>query len=273
MERSVVRLISPGTLVEDTLLSPRRSNYLCALSSSPESDHYGFSVVDISTGELAVHNVGESQLASLLARYDPREVLVSPSLQSRLPPSLQQYLRATGSGIVGVDSRLSDSIDCNDSHGDKDSLGGNDSNDLINTPKPEPPNTNQNTPLHNTTPSDDSTDRSCILTTVPEPAWSPEPLATLIASHSALSALQSPLATGLFSHLESAALAALLHYVNVTQMGSFPRVFLEEQETLGVLELDRNTRESLNLTRGSRDSPLGSVLHVGPAGVSSPDHR
>ena len=110
-----MRLISPGTLVEDTLLSPRRSNYLCALSSSSESDHYGFSVVDISTGELAVHNVGESQLASLLARYDPREILVSPSLQSRLPPSLQQYLRATGSG-VGVDPRLSDVMDsqCND---------------------------------------------------------------------------------------------------------------------------------------------------------------
>ena len=105
-----MRLISPGTLVEDTLLSPRRSNYLCALSSSSESDHYGFSVVDISTGELAVHNVGESQLASLLARYDPREILVSPSLQSRLPPSLQQYLRATGSG-VGVDPRLSDVMD------------------------------------------------------------------------------------------------------------------------------------------------------------------
>ena len=110
-----MRLISPGTLVLDTLLSPRRSNYLCALSSSSESDHYGFSVVDISTGELAVHNVGESQLASLLARYDPREILVSPSLQSRLPPSLQQYLRATGSG-VGVDPRLSDVMgsQCND---------------------------------------------------------------------------------------------------------------------------------------------------------------
>ena len=110
-----MRLISPGTLVEDTLLSPRRSNYLCALSSSSESDHYGFSVVDISTGELAVHNVGESQLASLLARYDPREILVSPSLQSHLPPPLQQYLRATGSG-VGVDPRLSDVVDtqCND---------------------------------------------------------------------------------------------------------------------------------------------------------------
>ena len=125
----------------------------------------------------------------------------------------------------------------------------------------------------NATPCDDSTDRSCILTTLPEPAWNPEPLSALISAHTALSALSSPLATGLFSHLESAALAALLHYVDVTQMGSFPRVFLEEQETLGVLELDRNTRESLNLTRGSHDSPLGSVLHVGPAGVSSPDHR
>ena len=129
------------------------------------------------------------------------------------------------------------------------------------------------TKTQNATPCDDSTDRSCILTTLPEPAWNPEPLSALISAHTALSALSSPFATGLFSHLESAALAALLHYVDVTQMGSFPRVFLEEQETLGVLELDRNTRESLNLTRGSHDSPFGSVLHVGPAGVSSPDHR
>ena len=109
LERSVVRLISAGTLVEDSLLTPRRSNFLCALSCAPDSSHYGFSVVDISTGEIAVHNVEEAQLASLLARYDPREILLSSYLQKHLPPSLQSYLRATGS--LNIENDESDDTD------------------------------------------------------------------------------------------------------------------------------------------------------------------
>lgn len=78
--------------MEDAFLSPRQSNFLCALSSTRDNSHFGFSVIDISTGEYAIHNVDSSQLASLFARYDPREILLSPSLHSNHPSALASFL-------------------------------------------------------------------------------------------------------------------------------------------------------------------------------------
>ena len=172
-------------------------------------------MVDISTGEIAVHNVEEAQLASLLARYDPREILLSSYLQKHLPPSLQSYLRATGS--LKTENDESDETD----------------------PEPE-----------------------CVTTVLPDSAWDDSSFLSLLQSHDELQALQHPVERGLFSQMETMALAALLQYVNTTQMGSFPRLYLAEEEQLGVLELDRNTRESLNLTRGAHDSLVGSVMNV-----------
>ena len=208
----MVRLISAGTLVEDSLLSPRRSNFLCALSDATESHHYGFSVVDISTGELAVHNVCEAQLASLLARYDPRELLLPSTLRNNLPPSLRSYL--------GASKPMSDN-------------GMNEEGDS-----------------------------ECVVTCLPEDSWSDQGLAQLISTHPELPALQQPVEKGLLSHMEMMSVTALLQYINKTQMGLFPRLFLSEEEELGVLELDRNTRDSLNLIRGVHDSTIGSVMNV-----------
>lgn len=205
-------MISAGTLVEDSLLSPRRSNFLCALSDATESNHYGFSVVDISTGELAVHNVSEAQLASLLARYDPRELLLSPTLHKNLPSSLRSFL--------GVSRTVS---------GDE---------------------------------ANEDQESECVVTLLPEDSWSETGLESLIASHPELQALQQPVEKGLLSHMEMMSVTALLQYINRTQMGLFPRLFLTEEEALGVLELDRNTRDSLNLIRGVHDNSIGSVMNV-----------
>ena len=219
LERSVVRLISAGTLVEDAFLSPRQSNFLCALSSTRDNAHFGFSVIDISTGEYAVHNVDSSQLASLFARYDPREILLSSSLQSNPPSALASFL-------------ASDSI----------------------------------------------SETRCMVTVLDDAAWESSDLQTLIDTHSELAALAQPFRKHLFSEMELDALHALLQYINTTQMGAFPRLFClegeEEEEDQRSLELDRSTRDSLNLTRGSRDTLTGSVLNVCEMGeCSSTDDR
>ena len=199
----MVRLISAGTLVEDAFLSPRQSNFLCALSSAKNDIHFGFSVIDISTGEYAVHNVDSSQLASLFARYDPREVLLSSSLQLNPPPALQSFLRC-----------------------------------------------------------DEANETRCMVTVLEDDVWRAQSLQTLVDSHTELGALAHPLKHHLFSEMELCSLHALLHYINTTQMGLFPRLFCLENENQRCLELDRNTRDSLNLTRGSQDTLSGSVLHV-----------
>ena len=59
VRRDVVRLVTPGTLTEDTLLDARRNNYLLAIvrarvSSAGDEPRFGIAWIDISTGEFRI---------------------------------------------------------------------------------------------------------------------------------------------------------------------------------------------------------------------------
>ena len=73
--RDVVRLVTPGTLTEDTLLDARRSNWLCAWAEV--RDEAALAWADISTGEFRVMACPRVRLGPELARLAPKEVLVS----------------------------------------------------------------------------------------------------------------------------------------------------------------------------------------------------
>ena len=75
VRRDVVRLVTPGTLTEDSLLEARRSNFLAAFAEV--RDGAALAWVDISTGELRVMPIAPVRLGMELARLAPREVLVS----------------------------------------------------------------------------------------------------------------------------------------------------------------------------------------------------
>ncbi|KVK44829.1 DNA mismatch repair protein MutS [Agrobacterium sp. D14] len=82
VKRDVVRLVTPGTLTEEKLLSPTESNYLMALARIRGSAEAQFALawIDISTG---VFRLAETTLTRLLAdiwRIDPRELIVADSL-------------------------------------------------------------------------------------------------------------------------------------------------------------------------------------------------
>ncbi len=73
--RDVVRLVTPGTLTEESLLEARRHNFLAAWAEV--RDEAALAWVDISTGEFRVITCPMIRLAPELARLAPREVLVS----------------------------------------------------------------------------------------------------------------------------------------------------------------------------------------------------
>lgn len=73
--RDVVRLVTPGTLTEETLLEARRHNFLAAWAEV--RDEAALAWVDISTGEFRVIPCPLSRLSPELARLAPREVVVS----------------------------------------------------------------------------------------------------------------------------------------------------------------------------------------------------
>lgn len=75
VRRDVVRLVTPGTLTEDSLLEARRHNYLVAFAEVREASALAWA--DISTGEFRVMPCPAVRLAPELARLSPREVLIS----------------------------------------------------------------------------------------------------------------------------------------------------------------------------------------------------
>ncbi|MDE3016420.1 MAG: DNA mismatch repair protein MutS [Pseudomonadota bacterium] len=78
MQRDVVRIVTPGTITEETLLDARRSNYLAALAEG--GGEIALAWLDISTGEFQVATLLRGAVASELSRIAPREVLLPDTL-------------------------------------------------------------------------------------------------------------------------------------------------------------------------------------------------
>ena len=94
VRRDVVRLVTPGTLTEDTLLDARTNNYLLAIArarASAGSDRIGLAWIDISTSEFIVTECSTAELAATLARINPNEVIVTDALYG--DPDLGSILR------------------------------------------------------------------------------------------------------------------------------------------------------------------------------------
>ncbi|MGH6720342.1 MAG: DNA mismatch repair protein MutS, partial [Alphaproteobacteria bacterium] len=76
--REVVRIVTPGTLTEDTLLEARGANHLAALARA--GDALGLAWLDLSTGALAAEPVDADGLGGALARLEAGEILVPDGL-------------------------------------------------------------------------------------------------------------------------------------------------------------------------------------------------
>ena len=76
VRRAVVETVTPGTVLSDDWLVRNRNNYIVALD--PRGTAAGLATLDVTTGELILEVVPESDIAPALARYEARE-LVLPS--------------------------------------------------------------------------------------------------------------------------------------------------------------------------------------------------
>lgn len=96
VKRDVVRVITPGTIMESSLLDPTANHYLVGLTSY--QGKYGIAVADITTGSFATTHVGDrEQLLHEIFRLDPREIiadvtdpLLLESLVQRIPITQRQ---------------------------------------------------------------------------------------------------------------------------------------------------------------------------------------
>ena len=95
VKRDVVRVVTPGTLTEDSLLDARRHNYLTAYFESRDGSA-ALAWCDMSTGGFWVMPVTPARLGPELARLAPREILISENLD----PSRIALIEETGASVT-----------------------------------------------------------------------------------------------------------------------------------------------------------------------------
>ncbi len=103
VRRAVVRIVTPGTITEERLLEPVRSNLFVALSRIRLDDTnglYGVAAVELSTGAFTLAETPEAGLAALLARLEPREIVVADALAEEV--SLRAILEDGRAAVTRV---------------------------------------------------------------------------------------------------------------------------------------------------------------------------
>ncbi|HEX2537420.1 MAG TPA: DNA mismatch repair protein MutS, partial [Pseudolabrys sp.] len=100
VRREVVRLVTPGTLTEDSLLEARAANILASLGRS--GGELAIACVDISTGAFRVSAVAVPDVGAELARLAPREVLTPDALLA--DDNLAPLLKSLGPALTPLPS-------------------------------------------------------------------------------------------------------------------------------------------------------------------------
>ncbi len=83
VERAVTRVITPGTLTEDELLSSDDNNFVAAVAR--DGEQFGLALLDVSTGDfLATSSRSQETIADELSRFSPAEAVVGPDAPTGL---------------------------------------------------------------------------------------------------------------------------------------------------------------------------------------------
>jgi DNA mismatch repair protein MutS len=78
VERAIIRLVTPGTLTEETLLESASANWLAAIGQA--GDEWAIAAADISTGRFELVSCGPGELAAELSRLSPAETIADTSV-------------------------------------------------------------------------------------------------------------------------------------------------------------------------------------------------
>ena len=95
VKREVTRVITPGTLTEDNLLDPLKTNHLVALIATGETA--GLAWVELSTGDFQAADFPLSRLADELTRLEPPECLLA---EDAFDETCKRWSAATGEAAL-----------------------------------------------------------------------------------------------------------------------------------------------------------------------------
>lgn len=102
VKRDVVRIVTPGTVIEDSILSERDNNYLMAVTGDSKLEKFGIGVLEVSTGEFLATEVKctgnrYSELLTEVSRFSPSEII----LPSWMFSSASDIIRALKDVVEG----------------------------------------------------------------------------------------------------------------------------------------------------------------------------
>ena len=123
VKREVIRIVTPGTVIETSMLDESRNNYLCAAFHG--EGRTGICFIDVSTGEVQLTELEESRngerIINELGRFGPREILVNA--QAAQLKGLKSFLtRKEGTSLLTLkesETRLEDMTETVTEHFDK----------------------------------------------------------------------------------------------------------------------------------------------------------
>ena len=76
VKRDVVRVVTPGTVINSKMLDEKKNNFLCTIYG--HEDNFGVAFSDLTTGEMFVtHIKSKTKLIDEIARYSPTEIVAS----------------------------------------------------------------------------------------------------------------------------------------------------------------------------------------------------
>lgn len=96
-DRHVVRVITPGTLIDEPFLNPFENNFLLAISANspscePSIQEIGLAWIDVSTGEFFTKTISFEGLQDDLSRINPREIVLAQELKDQPSDPIRQLL-------------------------------------------------------------------------------------------------------------------------------------------------------------------------------------
>ena len=196
VRRDVVRLVTPGTLTEESLLDARAHNFLTALFRCPQKEAaepcFALASIDISTGELVAATARQTDLPGELSRIGPGEILAGDDLAG--DADIRRLVDEAGAALTPCPVAHFDSV-----RGER-----------------------------------------------------------ALQKRLKVAALD---AFGDFTRSELAALAGLLTYIEITQVGRAPLLRPPRKEGAGsLLLIDAATRANLELARSNQGARAGSLL-------------
>ena len=91
VKRDVIRVVTPGTLVDEEFLDDKTNNYLAVIYMAGNTA--GISVSDVSTGEIYTTEViGKDEVLNELARYSPKEIIVNAEAAKNISADIEMRL-------------------------------------------------------------------------------------------------------------------------------------------------------------------------------------